>query len=130
MLLSFQDKPAVISIQDLIVRDIANQEKGMFLISNAPPEMYEVHAASRDDRNTWMKVIQQSVKLCPDRADFPFIETESEASLRKLKGKSSREDGPSPWGNPRSLFRTESLDSLHGDKLIQEAIREGTVLHN
>uniref|UniRef100_A0A8C3QZY3 PH domain-containing protein n=1 Tax=Cyanoderma ruficeps TaxID=181631 RepID=A0A8C3QZY3_9PASS len=54
------DKPAVISLQNLIVRDIANQEKGMFLISAAPPEMYEVHAASRDDRNHWMKVIQQA----------------------------------------------------------------------
>ncbi|XP_058015825.1 rho guanine nucleotide exchange factor 2 isoform X2 [Ahaetulla prasina] len=148
------DKPAVISIQNLIVRDIANQEKGMFLISNTPPEMYEVHAASRDDRNTWMKVIQQSVKLCPNRADFPFIETESEASLRKLKDKiqqcdqeigallrektelfadlvalqSGREDSPSPWVNPRTLFRTESSDSLHGEKLIQEAIREVEVL--
>jgi len=58
-----QDKPAVISLQNLIVRDIANQEKGMFLISAAPPEMYEVHAASRDDRNHWMKVIQQTVSL-------------------------------------------------------------------
>lgn len=58
-----QDKPAVISLQNLIVRDIANQEKGMFLISAAPPEMYEVHAASRDDRNNWMKVIQQTVSL-------------------------------------------------------------------
>lgn len=58
-----QDKPAVISLQNLIVRDIANQEKGMFLISAAPPEMYEVHAASRDDRNNWMKLIQQAVSL-------------------------------------------------------------------
>lgn len=58
-----QDKPAVISLQNLIVRDIANQEKGMFLLSAAPPEMYEVHAASRDDRNNWMKVIQQTVSL-------------------------------------------------------------------
>uniref|UniRef100_A0A8B9T0W9 Rho/Rac guanine nucleotide exchange factor 2 n=1 Tax=Anas platyrhynchos TaxID=8839 RepID=A0A8B9T0W9_ANAPL len=57
------DKPAVISLQNLIVRDIANQEKGMFLISAAPPEMYEVHAASRDDRNNWMKLIQQAVSL-------------------------------------------------------------------
>ncbi|KAK9391305.1 rho guanine nucleotide exchange factor 2 [Crotalus adamanteus] len=148
------DKPTVISIQNLIVRDIANQEKGMFLISSTPPEMYEVHAASRDDRNTWMKVIQQSVKLCPHRAEFPLIETESEASLRKLKDKiqqcdqeigvllkekaelfadlvalqSGREDGPLPWGNPRTLFRTESSDPPHGEKLVQEAIREVEVL--
>lgn len=59
-----QDKSAVISLQKLIVRDIANQEKGMFLISsNTPPEMYEVHTASRDDRNTWIRVIQQSVGM-------------------------------------------------------------------
>ncbi|KAM3824607.1 rho guanine nucleotide exchange factor 2 isoform 2-T2 [Vipera latastei] len=148
------DKPTVISIENLIVRDIANQEKGMFLISNNPAEMYEVHAASRDDRNTWMKVIQQSVKLCPDRNDFPLIETESEASLRKLKDKiqqcdqeigvllrekaelfadlltlqSGRKDGPLPWGNPRTLFRTESSDPPHGEKLVQEAVREVEVL--
>ncbi|RMB90709.1 hypothetical protein DUI87_32974 [Hirundo rustica rustica] len=65
------DKPAVISLQNLIVRDIANQEKGMFLISAAPPEMYEVHAASRDDRNHWMKVIQQAVSL-PPRDPLPW----------------------------------------------------------
>lgn len=59
----WQDKPSVVSLQNLIVRDIANQEKGMFLISAAPPEMYEVHTASRDDRSTWIRVIQQSVRL-------------------------------------------------------------------
>ncbi|KAL7978332.1 hypothetical protein Chor_014871 [Crotalus horridus] len=82
-----KDQKYIFPTLNLIVRDIANQEKGMFLISSTPPEMYEVHAASRDDRNTWMKVIQQSVKLCPHRAEFPLIETESEASLRKLKDK-------------------------------------------
>ncbi|KAL8183954.1 UNVERIFIED_CONTAM: Rho guanine nucleotide exchange factor 2, partial [Gekko kuhli] len=144
------DKPAVISLQNLIVRDIANQEKGMFLISAAPPEMYEVHTASRDDRNTWMKLIQQTVKLCPDRSDFPLIETENEASLRKMKDKiqqrdreiaelledkvglfadilalqSCSVDGPLPSVNSRTLFRTESSDTPHGEKLIQEAIKE------
>lgn len=53
----------MVSLQNLIVRDIANQEKGMFLISGAPPEMYEVHTASRDDRSTWIRVIQQSVRM-------------------------------------------------------------------
>uniref|UniRef100_A0A6J0UJ10 Rho guanine nucleotide exchange factor 2 n=1 Tax=Pogona vitticeps TaxID=103695 RepID=A0A6J0UJ10_9SAUR len=148
------DKPAVISLQNLIVRDIANQEKGMFLISNTPPEMYEVHTASREDRNTWMRIIQQTVKLCPDRVDFPLIETENEASLRKLKDKiqqcdrnitelleekvglftdilalqSSSEDGPLPCVNPRTLFRTESSDTPYGEKLIQDAIKEVELL--
>ncbi|XP_078062142.1 rho guanine nucleotide exchange factor 2-like [Mustelus asterias] len=59
------NKPAVIPLHKLIVRDIANQEKGMFLISAAAqtPEMYEIHTASKDERNTWMKVILQSVNV-------------------------------------------------------------------
>ncbi|CAJ0953298.1 unnamed protein product [Ranitomeya imitator] len=141
-------RQSIISLQNLIVRDIANQEKGMFLISAKPPEMYEVHAASREDRNTWMKLIAQSVKACPKREDFPLIETEVEAKLRKLKELiqqrdrevadiledkvtlflkvlqlQSGEDAPL-GGNTRKLFRTESTDSYRGEKLISEAIKE------
>ncbi|XP_071884000.1 rho guanine nucleotide exchange factor 2 [Anas platyrhynchos] len=143
------DKPAVISLQNLIVRDIANQEKGMFLISAAPPEMYEVHAASRDDRNNWMKLIQQAVSLCPSRQDFPLIETEIEASMRKLKDRILQHDRkiaalleekvglfadmlaltggceePSPTLAPRALFRSDSGEGLRGERLLQDAIRE------
>ncbi|XP_073465400.1 rho guanine nucleotide exchange factor 2 isoform X4 [Aquarana catesbeiana] len=142
------DKSAVISLENLIVRDIANQEKGMFLISAKPPEMYEVHAASREERNTWMKVIAQTVKVCPKRDEFPLIETEVEAKLRKLKEVIQQrdtevaaimeekvtlfskvlqlqagEDAP-VMGNTRKLFRTESTDSYRGEKLITEAIKE------
>ncbi|XP_053857210.1 rho guanine nucleotide exchange factor 2 isoform X2 [Vidua macroura] len=142
------DKPAVISLQNLIVRDIANQEKGMFLISAAPPEMYEVHAASRDDRNHWMKVIQQAVSLCPSRQDFPLIETETEASLRKLKERMEQQDRqiaalledkvgifadmlalgsgcseptPAPRGTP---FPGDPARGPRGDVLLHDAIRE------
>ncbi|XP_041323354.1 rho guanine nucleotide exchange factor 2-like [Pyrgilauda ruficollis] len=107
------DKPAVISLQNLIVRDIANQEKGMFLISAAPPEMYEVHAASRDDRNHWMKVIQQAVSLCPSRQDFPLIETETEASLRKLKGGGSSLCIPSCASHPLSHASAPAVLPFH-----------------
>lgn len=62
LFLCLKDKPSVLSLQNLIVRDIANQERGMFLISDStPPEMYELHGASKDDRNNWMKIIQQAV---------------------------------------------------------------------
>ncbi|XP_056402908.1 rho guanine nucleotide exchange factor 2 isoform X5 [Hyla sarda] len=142
------DKSPVISLQNLIVRDIANQEKGMFLISAKPPEMYEVHAASREDRNTWMKLIAQSVKVCPKREDFPLIETEVEAKLRKLKEVIQQRDREVAdileekvtlftkvlqlqagedipvGGNTRKLFRTESTDSYRGEKIITEAIKE------
>ncbi|XP_063802943.1 rho guanine nucleotide exchange factor 2 isoform X2 [Pseudophryne corroboree] len=142
------DKSAVISLPNLIVRDIANQEKGMFLISAKPPEMYEVHAASREERNTWMKIISQSVRVCPKREEFPLIETEVEAKLRKLKEVIQQRDREVAeileekvtlftkvlhlqagedipvTGNTRKLFRTESTDSYRGEKLINEAIRE------
>ncbi|XP_055257558.1 rho guanine nucleotide exchange factor 2 isoform X2 [Moschus berezovskii] len=146
------DKPSVVSLQNLIVRDIANQEKGMFLISAAPPEMYEVHTASRDDRSTWIRVVQQSVRVCPSREDFPLIETEDEAYLRRIKTELQQkdralvellqekvglfaemthfqveEDGGSgvPLPTlPRGLFRSESLESPRGERLLQDAIRE------
>ncbi|KAI5164841.1 Rho Guanine Nucleotide Exchange Factor 2 [Manis pentadactyla] len=146
------DKPSVVSLQNLIVRDIANQEKGMFLISAAPPEMYEVHTASRDDRSTWIRVIQQSVRICPSREDFPLIETEDEAYLRRIKMELQQkdralvellqekvglfaemahfqveEDGSSgtPLPTlPRGLFRSESLESPRGERLLLDAIRE------
>ncbi|KAM8921707.1 rho guanine nucleotide exchange factor 2 isoform 3-T3 [Pelodytes ibericus] len=140
------DKSPVISLQNMIVRDIANQEKGMFLITAKPPEMYEVHAASREERNTWMKIIDQSVKVCPKREDFPLIETEVETKLRKLREVLQQKDrevvelleekvtlfhkvvqlqaGDDSPINTRSLFRTDSTDSYRGEKLITEAIRE------
>lgn len=146
------DKSSVVSLQNLIVRDIANQEKGMFLISAAPPEMYEVHTASRDDRSTWIRVIQQSVRVCPSREDFPLIETEDEAYLRRIKMElqqkdralvellqekvglfaemthfQAEEDGGSGMPLPtlpRGLFRSESLESPRGERLLQDAIRE------
>ncbi|XP_007641732.1 rho guanine nucleotide exchange factor 2 isoform X2 [Cricetulus griseus] len=146
------DKPSVISLQNLIVRDIANQAKGMFLISAGPPEMYEVHTASRDDRSTWIRVIQQSVRVCPSREDFPLIETEDEAYLRRIKMElqqkdralvellqekvglfaemthfQAEEDGVSGMplpALPRGLFRSESLESPRGERLLRDAIRE------
>ncbi|XP_076837333.1 LOW QUALITY PROTEIN: rho guanine nucleotide exchange factor 2 [Brachyhypopomus gauderio] len=87
------DKPSVLSLQNLIVRDIANQERGMFLISDStPPEMYELHAASKDDRNNWMKIIQETVSRCPSREDFPLIETEDKALLRRLRADIQQKD--------------------------------------
>uniref|UniRef100_A0A671UAV5 Rho guanine nucleotide exchange factor (GEF) 2a n=1 Tax=Sparus aurata TaxID=8175 RepID=A0A671UAV5_SPAAU len=87
------DKPPVLSLQNLIVRDIANQERGMFLISDSsPPEMYEFHAASKEDKNIWIRHIQRTVSKCPSREEFPLIETEYKAHLRRLKGDLQQKD--------------------------------------
>uniref|UniRef100_A0A3Q4GQZ4 Rho guanine nucleotide exchange factor (GEF) 28a n=1 Tax=Neolamprologus brichardi TaxID=32507 RepID=A0A3Q4GQZ4_NEOBR len=59
-------KPPVIPLQKLIVREVANEERGMFLISAsaAGPEMYEVHTSSKEERNTWMRLIREAVERC------------------------------------------------------------------
>ncbi|KAM3843308.1 rho guanine nucleotide exchange factor 28-like, partial [Diretmus argenteus] len=73
-------KPPVISLQKLIVREVANEEKGMFLISAsaAGPEMYEVHTSSKDERNTWMRLIREAVESCPEDEEECTSESEEE----------------------------------------------------
>ncbi|KAM4888501.1 rho guanine nucleotide exchange factor 18 [Thomomys bottae] len=77
---SVDSKPPVISLQKLIVREVANEEKAMFLISASlqGPEMYEIYTSSKEDRNTWMAHIRRAVESCPDEEEGPFIEAEEE----------------------------------------------------
>uniref|UniRef100_A0A3Q3JPY2 Rho/rac guanine nucleotide exchange factor (GEF) 2 n=1 Tax=Monopterus albus TaxID=43700 RepID=A0A3Q3JPY2_MONAL len=87
------DKSPVVSLNNLIVRDIANQERGMYLISSStPPEMYELYASSKDDRRTWMNRIQEAAVSCPSRDEFPLIETEDKALLRRLRADIQQKD--------------------------------------
>ncbi|XP_068586028.1 LOW QUALITY PROTEIN: rho guanine nucleotide exchange factor 2-like [Cebidichthys violaceus] len=87
------DKSPVVSLNNLIVRDIANQERGMYLISaSTPPEMYELHASSKEGRKTWMSRIQQTALRCPSRDEFPLIETEDKALLRRLRADIQQKD--------------------------------------
>lgn len=67
VLLTLQDsKPPVISLQKLIVREVANEERAMFLISASlkGPEMYEIHTSSKEERNFWMAQIRRAVEKC------------------------------------------------------------------
>ncbi|XP_063737556.1 rho guanine nucleotide exchange factor 2 isoform X2 [Eleginops maclovinus] len=87
------DKSPVVSLNNLIVRDIANQERGMYLISaSCPPEMYELHASSKEGRKTWMSRIHQAAGSCPSRDEFPLIETEDKALLRRLRADIQQKD--------------------------------------
>ncbi|KAG8004981.1 Rho guanine nucleotide exchange factor 2, partial [Nibea albiflora] len=68
-------------------------ERGMFLIiDSSPPEMYEFHAASKEDKNVWIRHIQRTVSKCPSREEFPLIETEYKAHLRRLKADLQQKD--------------------------------------
>nr|XP_023420229.1 rho guanine nucleotide exchange factor 18 isoform X2 [Cavia porcellus] len=81
---SADSKPPIISLQKLIVREVANQENAMFLISASPlqgPEMYEIHAGSKEDRNNWMAQIRRAVESCPNLEEGPFSETEKKKKM-------------------------------------------------
>ncbi|XP_028646039.1 rho guanine nucleotide exchange factor 28 isoform X1 [Grammomys surdaster] len=85
-------KPSVISLQKLIAREVANEERGMFLISasSAGPEMYEIHTNSKEERNNWMRRIQQAVESCPEEDGGRTSESDeerrkAEARLAKIQ---------------------------------------------
>ncbi|XP_055968404.1 rho guanine nucleotide exchange factor 28 isoform X3 [Sorex fumeus] len=80
-------KPSVISLQKLIAREVANEERGMFLISasSAGPEMYEIHTNSKEERNNWMRRIQQAVESCPEEEGGRT--TESDEERRKAEAR-------------------------------------------
>ncbi|KAF1389403.1 hypothetical protein PFLUV_G00073070 [Perca fluviatilis] len=77
-------KPPVIPLQKLIVREVANEERGMFLISASSlgPEMYEVHTTTRDERNAWMRHIRQAVESCPEEEEEEQRNAETEEARR------------------------------------------------
>uniref|UniRef100_A0A3B3Y5J5 PH domain-containing protein n=1 Tax=Poecilia mexicana TaxID=48701 RepID=A0A3B3Y5J5_9TELE len=62
---SVDQKPPVIPLQKLIVREVANEERGMFLISasSVGPEMYEVHTTTKEERNSWRHSRQSSLPV-------------------------------------------------------------------
>uniref|UniRef100_A0A8B9B7W4 Rho guanine nucleotide exchange factor 28 n=1 Tax=Anser brachyrhynchus TaxID=132585 RepID=A0A8B9B7W4_9AVES len=84
-------KPSVISLQKLIVREVANEERGMFLISasSAGPEMYEIHTNSKEERNSWMRHIQDAVESCPEEQEEGKT-NESDEDRRIAEAKASR----------------------------------------
>ncbi|NXX75331.1 ARHGI factor, partial [Urocolius indicus] len=84
---SVDSKPPVISLQKLIVREVANEEKAMFLISASlkGPEMYEIHTNSKEERNSWMAHIRRAVESCPDEEGGAFNEPEAERRLAEAR---------------------------------------------
>ncbi|XP_045146248.1 rho guanine nucleotide exchange factor 18 [Echinops telfairi] len=80
---SVDSKPPIVSLHKLIVREVANEEKAMFLISASlkGPEMYEIHTGSKEERNTWMAHIRRAVESCSDEEEGPFSEAEEERKM-------------------------------------------------
>ncbi|KAM9408321.1 uncharacterized protein KZ484_026433 [Pholidichthys leucotaenia] len=81
-------RSTVISLQKLIVREVANEERGLFLITAGieKPEMMEVLASSKDERNTWMQLIQDAMQSM-EKDEDEGIPSETEDDKRQLENK-------------------------------------------
>ncbi|XP_039768227.1 A-kinase anchor protein 13 isoform X3 [Ornithorhynchus anatinus] len=82
---SLDQKATVISLKKLIVREVAHEEKALFLISMGmkDPEMVEVHASSKEERNGWIRVVQDTINAVNSDED-EGIPSESEEDKKIL----------------------------------------------
>ncbi|XP_060722630.1 rho guanine nucleotide exchange factor 28-like isoform X1 [Tachysurus vachellii] len=87
---ALEQKPAVVHLRALILREIANQDRGLFLISSdaSEPEMYEIHTHNREERDKWITLLQHTTDSLPDNAmknneemNYKNIKTLQEALL-------------------------------------------------
>nr|XP_033505412.1 rho guanine nucleotide exchange factor 18a [Epinephelus lanceolatus]XP_033505413.1 rho guanine nucleotide exchange factor 18a [Epinephelus lanceolatus]XP_033505414.1 rho guanine nucleotide exchange factor 18a [Epinephelus lanceolatus]XP_033505415.1 rho guanine nucleotide exchange factor 18a [Epinephelus lanceolatus] len=63
-----ENKPPVISLQRLIVREVAHEGKAIYLIcacTVSMPEMYEIHTRSQEECITWTALIREAVNSYP-----------------------------------------------------------------
>uniref|UniRef100_A0A3Q3W4M5 Uncharacterized protein n=1 Tax=Mola mola TaxID=94237 RepID=A0A3Q3W4M5_MOLML len=121
-------KPPVIALQKLIVREVANQERGMFLISAsaAGPEMYEVHTASKEERNAWMRLIREAVERYGLMSRDQQICSSLEEKLQvytALSALSGRTD--TPLVELRLLVQPQSEDLPQAAVLLAAALQKG-----
>uniref|UniRef100_A0A3Q3GTX7 Si:dkey-172h23.2 n=1 Tax=Labrus bergylta TaxID=56723 RepID=A0A3Q3GTX7_9LABR len=105
-------RSTVISLQKLIVREVANEERGLFLITAGieKPEMMEVLASSKDERNTWMQLIQDAMQSM-DKDEDEGIPSETEDDKRQLESKAKE---------MRDLLRQKDTEIM---SLLEEKVR-------
>ncbi|XP_037106534.1 LOW QUALITY PROTEIN: rho guanine nucleotide exchange factor 18 [Syngnathus acus] len=151
------NKPSVISLQKLIVREVAHAERAMFLIcaSSNEPEMYEIHTNSKEERNTWMTQIRQAVESCPHTEERLFSEEEEARAsrLKEFQERLSQKDAvivqalseklqlfadmaesvaglEDTASRPKLLLRGDASDLQQGETLLKGAITEVENLQN
>ncbi|KAG1934860.1 rho guanine nucleotide exchange factor [Pimephales promelas] len=150
---SLDGKPAVISLLKLIVREVAHDEKAMFLISASSdtPEMYEFHTSSGEERNTWRDKIWKAVECCPeDEEEEPeelsvrirdfqrklsmrdaLIEQNLTEKLRLFTGIAAYVTGATDISaSDRHLLRWNATDPLQGEQLLARALKDVEILQN
>ncbi|XP_017925168.1 A-kinase anchor protein 13 isoform X9 [Manacus vitellinus] len=156
---SLDQKSTVISLKKLIVREVAHEEKGLFLISmgGKDPEMVEVHASSKEERNGWIQIIQDTMNTM-DRDEDEGVPCESEfekklsdAKLRGLKEQLQQKDKQilllleektkifrdmadssvqEEMPGSRLLFRANTEEAPKGEAIMKTAINEVELLQD
>ncbi|OQR74139.1 hypothetical protein BIW11_09278 [Tropilaelaps mercedesae] len=69
---AFDNKPSVISLHKLLVRERAGQDaRALYLISSNPeePEMFEFICVSPKDKAIWLDAIRKAIETCPAETD-------------------------------------------------------------
>ncbi|XP_059680056.1 A-kinase anchor protein 13 [Gavia stellata] len=156
---SLDQKSTVISLKKLIVREVAHEEKGLFLISMGvkDPEMVEVHASSKEERNGWIQIIQDTMNTM-DKDEDEGVPSESEfekkvsdAKVRGLKEQLQQKDRQilllleekakifrdmadssvqEDMPGSRLLFRANTEEAPKGEAIMKTAINEVELLQD
>ncbi|XP_075063841.1 A-kinase anchor protein 13 isoform X2 [Mixophyes fleayi] len=153
---SLEQKSTVISLKKLIVREVAHDEKGLFLISvgGEHPEMVEVLASSKEDRSSWILIIQETMGRI-DKDEDEGVPSESEEEKRnwdtkakELKEQLQQKDEQiislleekqkifqtlsdcctveenSPTASSRGLFRANTAEGPLGEPVMKDVLKE------
>nr|XP_025960151.1 A-kinase anchor protein 13 isoform X10 [Dromaius novaehollandiae] len=154
---SLDQKSTVISLKKLIVREVAHEEKGLFLISMGAkyPEMVEVHASSKEERSSWIQIIQDTINTM-DKDEDEGVPSESElekrvsdTKMRELKEQLQQKDKQililleekgkifrdiadcsmqEDLPGSRVLFRANTEEAAKGEAIMKSAINEVELL--
>uniref|UniRef100_A0A663EAQ6 A-kinase anchoring protein 13 n=1 Tax=Aquila chrysaetos chrysaetos TaxID=223781 RepID=A0A663EAQ6_AQUCH len=156
---SLDQKSTVISLKKLIVREVAHEEKGLFLISMGvkDPEMVEVHASSKEERNGWIQIIQDTMNTMDKDEDegvpceSEFEKKVSDAKVRGLKEQLQQKDKQilllleektkifrdmadssvqEDMPGSRLLFRANTEEAPKGEAIMKTAINEVELLQD
>ncbi|XP_036452492.1 rho guanine nucleotide exchange factor 18a [Colossoma macropomum] len=154
---SLDGKPAVLSLQRLIVRESAQSEKMMYLISTSDEkaDMYEFHALSEVERKSWKDQIWQAIEwfsLVAEEDDADGVDQEdgyseklqvyhgelcvkdaqiAELLQQKLKLFSEFAEVTDGSALPKRLLLTGSTTQLQqGEQLLLSAIADAEGLQN
>ncbi|KAM4728146.1 rho guanine nucleotide exchange factor 18a [Anableps anableps] len=150
VLAAMDSKPPVISLQRVIVREVAHEEKGMYIICACPsgsPEMYELHTGSKEECQTWMNLIREGVdcyrenevyrEMIAELQHFQDLLQHTDIQIKKNLEKKQEifaalysvvVGQEAPYNG--QLLRGDTSDLQQGEALLMEAIEEVEKLQN